>query len=210
MSQTQYFHAEDPDAQAHADTYNERRFLSLDLTYGHQIHAPTYEYVIDNGMTREEYHWFMENHVRNRCVMGNDYYATNENMVHADGSIDLAGEIFGYYPITHQYFTRYRLPVMHTETNFSGDGAVAWLQKEWANVHRLKQDGVPLVGFTWYSLQDQVDWDTGLREDNNRVNALGLVDLDRNIRPVGYAYKKLAETWRETLPTESNVLTICG
>ena len=104
----------------------------------------------------------------------------------------------------------YRLPVMHTETNFSGPGAVDWLQKEWANVHRLKQDGVPLIGFTWYSLQDQVDWDTGLRENNNRVNELGLVDLDRNIRPVGYAYQKLVETWRHTLPTESNVLSICG
>jgi hypothetical protein len=25
---------------------------------------------------------------------------------------------------------------------------------------RLKQDGVPVVGFTWYSLTDQVDWST--------------------------------------------------
>jgi beta-glucosidase/6-phospho-beta-glucosidase/beta-galactosidase len=207
---TQYFHAEVPDAQAHADIYNEKRFLSLDLTYGHQLHAPMYQYILDNGMTREEYQWFMQNQLKNRCVMGNDYYETNENLVHPDGSTDLSGEIFGYYPITHQYFTRYRLPVMHTETNYSGPGAIAWLKKEWANVHRLKQDGVPLVGFTWYSLQDQVDWDTGLRENNNRVNELGLVDLDRNIRPVGYAYKKLVETWRHTLPTESNVLTICG
>ena len=39
--------------------------------------------------------------------MGNDYYATNENLVHADGSLSLSGEIFGYYPITHQYFARY-------------------------------------------------------------------------------------------------------
>jgi beta-glucosidase len=86
---------------------------------------------------------------------------------------------------------------------------VQWLKKEWANARRLKCDGVPLVGFTWYSLQDQVDWDTGLREDNGTVNALGLVDLDRNIRPVGHAYKKLIQAWRQTLPTESTVLGIC-
>jgi beta-glucosidase len=54
-----------------------------------------------------------------------------------------------------------------------------------------------------------VDWDTGLREDNGRVNALGLCDLDRKIRPVGHAYKKLIEQWREILPTESTVLSIC-
>ncbi len=99
---------------------------------------------------------------------------------------------------------------MHTETNgLGGREAVEWLRKQWLNVHRLKQDGVPLVGFTWYSLQDQVDWDTGLRENNGRVNPLGLCDMDRNIRPVGHAYKALIRNWRDTLPTESSVLEIC-
>jgi beta-glucosidase/6-phospho-beta-glucosidase/beta-galactosidase len=207
---TQYFHADEPQCEEVARGFNERRFLSFDLTYGHRVDDTMYEYLMDNGMRREEFHWFRHHHLKNRCVMGNDYYATNENMVHADGSVSLAGEIFGYYPITHQYFARYRLPVMHTETNgLSGSDPERWLRKEWANVHRLKQDGVPLVGFTWYSLQDQVDWDTGLRENNGRVNPLGLCDLDRHIRPVGHAYKKLITRWAETLPTESNVLRIC-
>ena len=206
---TQYFHPEAPNCQDNARRFNQKRFLAFDLTYGQHVNATIYEYLLDNGMTRDEYHWFLQNHVRSRCVMGNDYYATNENLVHADGSLTLSGEIFGYYPITHQYFARYRLPVMHTETNYPEPDAVKWLKKEWANVHRLKQDGVPILGFTWYSLQDQVDWDTGLREDNGHVNALGLCDLDRKIRPVGHAYKALINEWRETLPTESTVLNIC-
>jgi beta-glucosidase/6-phospho-beta-glucosidase/beta-galactosidase len=206
---TQYFHPEAPNCQDHARRFNEKRFLAFDLTYGQHVNATIYEYLLDNGMTRDEYHWFLQHHLRSRCVMGNDYYATNENLVHADGSLSLSGEIFGYYPITHQYFARYRLPAMHTETNYSEPDAVKWMKKEWANVHRLKQDGVPIVGFTWYSLQDQVDWDTGLREDNGRVNALGLCDLDRNLRPVGHAYRDLINEWRETLPTESTVLSIC-
>jgi beta-glucosidase/6-phospho-beta-glucosidase/beta-galactosidase len=206
---SQYFHPERPDCEDAARRYNEKRFVSLDLTYGHHVNATIYEYLLDNGMTREQYHWFLQNHVRSRCIMGNDYYETNENLVHADGSISLSGEIFGYYPITHQYFSRYSLPVMHTETNYTEPGAVKWLYKEWANVHRLKQDGVPIVGFTWYSLQDQVDWDTGLRENNGRVNALGLCDLDRNIRPVGRAYKRLIEQWKLTLPGESSILGLC-
>lgn len=147
---TQYFHPEAPDCQDFARRFNEKRFLSLDLTYGHHVNATIYEYLLDNGMTRDEYHWFLQHDVKNRCVMGNDYYSTNENLVHSDGTISLSGEIFGYYPITHQYFARYRLPVMHTETNgLGGEDAVKWLKKEWANVHRLKQDGVPIVGFTW-------------------------------------------------------------
>ena len=206
---TQYYHSEGPDCEVFAAVFNEKRFLSFDLTYGNQVTVPMYEYLLSNGMTRDEYHWFMNNHVKSRCVMGNDYYATNENMVHADGSLSLSGEILGYYPITRQYFARYNLPVMHTETNnLGGIDAVPWLHKEWANVHRLKQDGVPLIGFTWYSLQDQVDWDTALRENNGTVNPLGLVDLNRKIRPVGHAYKHLIEQWRHTLPTESTVLGI--
>ena len=73
---------------------------------------------------------------------------------------------------------------------------------------RVRNDGVPIVGFTWYSLTDQVDWDTALREDRNKVNPLGLYDLDRNIRPVGEAYKKMIKDWREILPTQSVCLNV--
>ncbi len=206
---TQYFHPNGPRSEAESEFLNEKRFLSLDLTYGHPVNAVMYEYLRDNGMPREEYRWFLHHHVKSRCVMGNDYYATNENLVQEDGSTTLAGEIFGYYPITHQYFSRYGLPVMHTETNgLGGNEAVGWLRKQWANVHRLKHDGVPLIGFTWYSLQDQVDWDSGLRENNGTVNPLGLCSLDRRINPVGYAYKDLIEQWGQILPTESTVLGI--
>jgi len=62
---------------------------------------------------------------------------------------------------------------------------------------------VPIVGFTWYSLTDQVDWDVALREDNGTVNECGLYDLNRNIRQVGKEYKALIGRWRDILPTES-------
>ena len=73
---------------------------------------------------------------------------------------------------------------------------------------RVRNNGVPMVGFTWYSLTDQVDWDTALRERNNKVNPLGLYDLDRKIRPVGTAYQQLIKDWCEVLPTQSMCLTV--
>jgi hypothetical protein len=75
-------------------------------------------------------------------------------------------------------------------------------------VLRVRNDGVPIVGFTWYSLTDQIDWDTALREDNGRVNRVGLYDLDRNPRAVGRAYKQLIDDWREVLPTQSVCLQV--
>lgn len=201
---SEYFHPETPACRRHAERYNEKRFLSLDLTYGHPPTVEMYQYLLENGMTRAEYEWFIDHEVRTRCVMGNDYYITNEHLVHEDGSMSASGEIFGYYVITHQYFSRYHLPVMHTETNLQdAENAPKWLHKEWANVHRLKQDGVPIIGFTWYSLTDQVDWDSALRDDAGHVNPLGLADLDRRIRPVGDAYRRLMTAWEPVLERES-------
>lgn len=204
---TEYFHPGRPEALPQANFLNELRFVSLDLNYGHDVLSCTYEYLLDNGMTRTEYHWLLDNGARmkERCVMGNDYYQSNEHLVAVDGKLSPSGEIFGYYVITKQYYDRYHLSVMHTETNLLDDPehAAQWLWKEWANVLRLKQDGVPIIGFTWYSLLDQVDWDTVLRQNNGRVNRLGLFDLDRNIRPVGKAYKKLIQQWKDVLATDN-------
>ena len=209
---SEYFHAENPAAIKPAEIMNSRRFLSLDLNYGRRIDSEVYEYLTDNGMTRAEYHFFLKTKMKRHCIMGNDYYYTNEHRVRADGSTSASGEVFGYHTITTQYHDRYRLPVMHTETNIwqgpNGDEAVNWLWKEWANVLRVRNDGVFIVGFTWYSLTDQVDWDTALREPNNRVNPLGLYDLDRNIRPVGLAYKQLIADWNQVLPAHSICLQI--
>ena len=209
---SEYFHAENPAAIKPAELLNSMRFLSLDLNYGRRVDSEMYEYLLDNGMARDEYHFFLGNQLKQHCIMGNDYYVTNEHRVAADGSTRASGEVFGYDEITRQYHDRYLLPVMHTETNVVqgplGTEAVNWLWKEWANVLRVRNNGVPIVGFTWYSLTDQVDWDSALRERNGHVNPLGLYDLDRKIRPVGIAYKQLITDWCEVLPTQSMCLTV--
>ncbi|MGI4880326.1 MAG: glycoside hydrolase family 1 protein, partial [Janthinobacterium lividum] len=118
----------------------------------------------------------------------------------------------GYDGVVREYHDRYGLPVMHTETNFPqgpiGDEAVGWLHRQWDCALRARDEGIPLVGFTWYSLTDQVDWDTAMREDNGRVNPFGLYDLDRNIRPVGAAYARLIAAWNHVLPTQSMCLQV--
>jgi beta-glucosidase/6-phospho-beta-glucosidase/beta-galactosidase len=210
---SEYYHAENPAAIKPAEIMNSKRFLSLDLNYGKRVDSEMYEYLTDNGMTREDYHFFLErSSLRHHCIMGNDYYMTNEHRVRADGSSTAAGDVFGYDEITRQYYARYKLPVMHTETNVmegpNGDEAVNWLWKQWANVLRVRNDGVPTVGFTWYSLTDQMDWDVGLREENNRPTPVGLYDLSRNIRPVGRAYRQLIRDWSEVLPAQSVCLTV--
>jgi beta-glucosidase/6-phospho-beta-glucosidase/beta-galactosidase len=206
-----YYHADSPEAIGHAETLNAMRFLALDLIYGHRVDSGMYELLIDNGMTRDEYCFFMETRLARHCVLGTDYYPSNERRVTADGERRPAGETLGYDDIVEQYHRRYRLPVMHTETStpqgLTRVEAVHWLWKEWANALRARNNGVPLVGFTWFPLIDQVDWtEIGrqpLTEAQGQIYPVGLYDLDRKRRPVGDAYHQLIQDWRSLLPAQS-------
>lgn len=209
---SEYFHPVNPDAIYWAFRKNIGRFLTLDLNFANPLDSEAYQWLMDNGMTREEYLFFMQSKLKRSCIMGNDYYVTNEHRVEPNGDTGPSGEIFGYGEITRQYFERYALPVMHTETNLAegpkGDEAVEWLHKQWANVMQARRRNVPIVGFTWYSITDQMDWDTAMREQNGRVTPVGLYDLNRRIRPVGKAYQQLIKDWGRVLPTESVCLQV--
>jgi len=100
---SEYFHAENPAAIGAAETMNSIRFLSLDLNYGRRVNSDMYVYLMDNGMTHEEYTFFLGQPLKHHCIMGNDYYIANEHLVHADSSTEPSGEIFGYHVISTEY-----------------------------------------------------------------------------------------------------------
>lgn len=189
---------------------NRLRFLAFDLLYSVQPDADVCLYLMDNGLTRNEYHWFMAGEPPGHQIMGNDYYGRNEKIVKPDGSICTAEDVLGWSQITRGYYERYRKPVFHTETNvFDPEQAPTWLWKQWMNVLRMRHEGVPVVGFTWYSLTDQIDWDIQLAEKRGTVNACGLYDLDRNPRPVAAAYRDLLENFGQiTLMAHGEVFEI--
>ncbi len=175
---------------------NKLRFASLDLLYAHPPDADVLMYLFDNGMTKKEYEWKMAGEPPGYQVMGNDYYGKNEKIHLPDGTEITAEDVMGWYQMTKEYYERYKKPVMHTETNFfDPDKCPGWLWKQWINVLRIRKDGIPVLGFTWYSLTDQIDWDTALAKKNGTVNPCGLYDLNRKPRPVAAAYRMLLENF---------------
>jgi len=196
---TEYFHATEPRAVDLAETRNAHRFIALDLNYGRPLEPMLRSFVLDNGMREDECRWFEENAVRAHGILGTDYYPSNEHHVKPDGSRGGAEELLGYPMVASEYYRRYRLPLMHTETNLdqgpAGTESTEWLRRQWTQLRGLMHAGIPVLGFTWYSLTDQIDWDVALRERRGTVNPRGLFDLDRKIRPVGQAYRELIATW---------------
>ncbi len=171
---------------------NMMRFVSLDLLYGRAPDAEMYRFLLENGLTKSEFDWFMQFDAPGAQVLGLDYYGRNERLLKPDGTTIPAEDVLGWYQLARQYYRRYRKPLMHTETNtFDKNAAPGWLWKQWINVLRLRGDGIPVLGFTWYSLIDQIDWDTELREKNDRVVNCGLYDLDRKPNPVAQDYRDL-------------------
>jgi beta-glucosidase/6-phospho-beta-glucosidase/beta-galactosidase len=190
----------DPGVRRIAAFENERRFLPLDLLYAHPVHEDMRAYLHQHGMPAEEYAWFMQQDVRRRAILGVDYYEWNEKLIDSTGHAQALGELFGWYAIAGQYYQRYQRPMMHTETNrMDAREGPRWLWRQWHNVQLIRQTGVPVVGFTWYSLTDQVDWDIALREPLGNVNPVGLFDLNRDPRMVGLAYQHLVRLFTSDL-----------
>ncbi len=205
---TEYVHPGSPDLVQQAHFMNERRFLSLDLLFGNDVSATMFQYLLAAGVTAEEYRWYMtQRDLRRHCIMGTDYYVTNEHVIKPTGQAIGAGDVYGYYVITRQYFDRYKLPVMHTETNRVNKHALEWLWKEWMNLLRLRDDGVPIIGFTWFGLVDMKDWDSALTKQRGTVNKVGLYTLDRRPRLVAKEYRRMVQEY-SALPISSSKFPI--
>ncbi|MDQ3930855.1 MAG: family 1 glycosylhydrolase [Chloroflexota bacterium] len=197
----EYFHegCRDPDMVAKADFENQRSFLSFDLLYSHQVRPDIRDYLRRCGLDDAEYSWFMNHGLSERIIMGNDFYRQNEQILMPGNRIEPAGDVFGWYIITREYYERYGRPIMHTETNCLGSGAddaPRWLWRQFLNVRLLLSEGAPVLGFTWYSLIDQMDWDIDLRDELNMVNPVGLFDMDRRPRPVAATYRRIIAEYR--------------
>ena len=97
--------------------------------------------------------------------------------------------------------------MLHTETNRAAKHAVEWLWKEWMNLLRLREDGVPIIGFTWFGLVDMKDWNTALTRPNGTVNKVGLYSLERKPRKVAKEYRRLVQEY-SALPISSSKFPI--
>jgi beta-glucosidase/6-phospho-beta-glucosidase/beta-galactosidase len=204
-----------PETRDRVDFLNERRFMTFDVLYGQPPNGAVLEYMFDNGASEDEQKWFTREGRRfaTHCVMGTDYYGNNERTVMPDGEEHGQGSMLGWGMIAMDYYNRYRRPMMLTETNLNDRGGGEsrdWLLRTWHQVEALRHRGVPVIGYTWYSLTDQIDWDIQLREIRGQVNGNGLVTLDRELKEVGRVYQQLARAYGDEPVIRVLPPSLCG
>jgi len=204
----EHFHAAGSKAQPQAARENAFKHLSLDLTLGRELAPGMAAFLQDCGVTSNDLSFFRERRAVGQRWLGLDYYPTCEHRVASTGRSTTSRKPFGFRYLASEYYSRYRVPLFHCETNRVSGLAVDWLSNQWADITALRNAGIPVMGFTWFSLTDQIDWQHALRVERNDVYPVGLYDLDRKIRPVGVAYRQLIEANRDLgmLPTPSEVV----
>ena len=195
----EHFHPAGISATREADRLNGIKHLSLDLTLGHELAPGMAAYLNDHGVTSNDLSFFRERRAVGQRWLGTDYYPTCEHRVSATGRCTTSRRAVGFRTLAMQYHRRYGIPLFHCETNRVSHHAVEWLDEQWRDVVHLRSVGVPVCGFTWYSLTDQVDWQYALRYERNHLHAVGLYDLKRRPRPVAHRYREIISQWSSAL-----------
>jgi beta-glucosidase/6-phospho-beta-glucosidase/beta-galactosidase len=191
----EYFHPAGRSAAKEADRLNGIKHLSLDLTLGRELGHGMAAYLNEHGVTSNDLSFFRERRAVGQRWLGTDYYLTCEHRVAANGRCTTMRNGMGFRALAAQYYQRYGLPLFYCETNQVSSRAVEWLNGQWSDVVALRSSGVPVCGFTWYSLTDQIDWQHALRVERNDLHPVGLYDLDRRPRPVARRYREIVASW---------------
>jgi beta-glucosidase/6-phospho-beta-glucosidase/beta-galactosidase len=66
----------------------------------------------------------------------------------------------GFVTLIEDYWKRYGVPIMVTETSARGavDVRSRWLEASVAAIRHLRGEGVPVLGYTWFPMFTMIDW----------------------------------------------------
>lgn len=180
--------------QAEAERFNMRRFVGLDLIFGHR-NADVKQYLLSHNMSASEYGWFMENGSTDRVVLGIDHYPTCVHRYGKKTSVD-ANPLSPYklYHLVKAYWERYKLPMLHTETNGWPQYSVMLCQKTFNVIEELRSEGYPVLGMGWYGDEYQVGWHFALYGPLSfEESPVGLF-YKGELQPVGKLFGEMART----------------
>ncbi len=168
-----------------------RGYLCYDLITGRLEHNHLlFSWLLRNGAAPDDLRKLQENKIELDIIGMNFYPQWSTKQIYLDkrGRVafrETEPEGDGFDELIRHYHDRYQVPMMITETSAVGSDEIRlkWLKSSVASIKKLREDGVPVVGYTWFPLFTMVDWryrfSTGPVEDF--YLELGLFRLNREI-----------------------------
>jgi beta-glucosidase len=162
----------------------ERNWLVYDLLFGRVgTDHPLYGYLAENDFSDEDFAFFQE-HPTEPDILGINYYPhlTTTEFLPEEKRRNVWGGTEGIEELIRGFHGRYGKPIFWTETSLSGsaDDRLLWLEDSLELVRRLRYEGLPLVGYTWWPLFSLVDWAyrEGEEPAENYLWHMGMYDLE--------------------------------
>lgn len=162
-----------------------RRHVVLDLITGRIDHEhELWSWLQKHGLSQFDLRWFLQ-HPVTVDVLGLDYYSHSETELYPCSSNQFSQRIptklSGLYTTVRDYWERYQIPLMLTETSYYGDEPerLQWMEQTVCDVQRLRAEGIPMIGYTWWPLVDHIDWDGAMLHQIGRIHNVGLYRLQR-------------------------------
>ncbi|HEX6534081.1 MAG TPA: family 1 glycosylhydrolase [Gemmatimonadaceae bacterium] len=178
-------------AAGEPDRWHALRFLSLDLTLGHELAPGLGGYLQQHGVTSNDLSFFRERRARHQRWVGLDYVPSRERGAACAHHWTTPARPAGWPGIAAEHHARYGVPLVHAGSTPDAARAVAWLHERWREALALGASGIPVPVFHWASLTDTIDWSNGASIAANPIREIGLCTLGRDIRPVGEAFVRL-------------------
>ncbi|MBG6183360.1 beta-glucosidase/6-phospho-beta-glucosidase/beta-galactosidase [Arthrobacter sp. CAN_A214] len=174
----------DPSGRSYADMANERRFLVLDAFLGRDYD--------DAGQLARDLAPVGGERLKGLKpgfvdVLGLDYYAHCQWNFSIDGGSTPTPSPLPLADQIGQYWERYGLPCMITETNVRGHTSdrATWFKYVLEQCETAQERGILLDGLCWFPVIDSTDWDSLLFRCDGHIDPVGVYWLDENLERRG-------------------------
>jgi beta-glucosidase len=143
-----------------------RGFLCYDLITGRVApDHPLFTWLVRNGARPDDLRELGRDPIA-LDVIGLNFYpqwSTQQMSIDAQGRLTYRAtekDGAGFEQLIDDYYQRYQVPVMVTETSAKGRHEVRarWLEASVGAIRRLRGRGVPVLGYTWFPMFTMIDW----------------------------------------------------
>ena len=154
------------DLAALAREEQHRGYLCYDLITGRIVDDHMlFSWLVRNGASPDALEEIGKNPI-NLDVLGMNFYPQwSTKLLYIDKRGKLAfqetePEGHGFKDMIRDFYERYRVPIMITETSAVGSDEVReqWLKSSVSMIRDLRLGGVPVIGYTWFPLFTMIDW----------------------------------------------------